>query len=514
MKTFNSNANSGFMLVQTVIFAALAVLIIGGLSSWSGANIKLAKRSILREKSIQIAEAGVDYYRWHLAHDPQDFTDGTGNPGPYIHDFNDKNGVKIGTFSLSITPPLSGSTIVTIESTGTVVEDLSIQRTIRTRLAIPSLAKYAFVSNSDMRFGAGTEIFGQIHSNGGIRFDGLSHNIISSARSDYDDPDHAGGNEFGVHTHVNAPPGTGINDTFRPNEAPPTTPVPYRPDVFEAGRQFPVPAVDFVGLTTDLAQIKASAQSSGRYFAASGGLGYRIVFNPVSNGTDTFSIYRINTLRNPPGGCTKPAAPAPPATDTQIGWGTWSIGTTGGSTTLIGTYQIPSNGLIFVEDHAWVSGTINGDRVTVASGRFPDVAATRTSITMTDSLNYTNTNGTDVIALIAQNNINIGLYSADSLDIDAALIAQSGRVGRYYYNTSCSSSYHRQQINLYGMIATSQRYGFTYTGSNWNCGGTIGNIGSGYCTRNIVYDANLLFGPPPSFPLTSDQYSTISWEEL
>ncbi|MDQ5893346.1 MAG: hypothetical protein QG640_358, partial [Patescibacteria group bacterium] len=32
--------------------------------------------------------------------------------------------------------------------------------------------------------------------------------------------------------------------------------------------------------------------------------------------------------------------------------------------------------------------------------------------------------------------------------------------------------------------------------------------------RNIIYDGNLLYAPPPSFPLTSDQYTTLSWEEI
>ena len=52
------------------------------------------------------------------------------------------------------------------------------------------------------------------------------------------------------------------------------------------------------------------------------------------------------------------------------------------------------------------------------------------------------------------------------------------------------------------MIASSQRYGFAYTD------------GTGYQTRNLVYDTNLLYGPPPSFPLTTDSYEVLSWKEL
>ena len=52
------------------------------------------------------------------------------------------------------------------------------------------------------------------------------------------------------------------------------------------------------------------------------------------------------------------------------------------------------------------------------------------------------------------------------------------------------------------MIGSYQRYGFAYTD------------GTGYQTRNLIYDVNLLYGPPPSFPLTTDTYQTISWEEV
>jgi hypothetical protein len=111
-----------------------------------------------------------------------------------------------------------------------------------------------------------------------------------------------------------------------------------------------------------------------------------------------------------------------------------------------------------------------------------------------------------VISLIAQGDFNIGLYSDDNLRIDGAIIAQNGRAGRYYYGTSCQANgndYHiRNTVTLYGMIATNERYGFAYTDN------------TGYINRNIIYDSNLLYGPPPSFPLTASQYSIVSWQEV
>ncbi len=479
------NTQSGNMLIHALVFGSISIVIIGALVSWAGANIKASRVGLYREQALQIAEAGIDYYRWHLAHAPSDYTDGTGTSGPYVHDYFDKDGIKIGTYTLEITPPPTGFTNVTVKSTGRVLIDSTVYRSIVVQLAIPSLAKFAVVSNDNIRFGAGTEVFGPIHSNGGIRFDGLAHNLISSSRDKYTDPDHSGGYEFGVHTHVTTPPN--VNDSFRSAEAPPNA-VPNRPDVFEAGRAFPVPAVDFVGLTTDLAQIKSKAQTNGRYISSSGAQGYHIIFKT----NDTFDLYRVTQLATV-SGCSNSGS--------QTGWGIWSIRANNGQT-FVANYPIPSNGLIFVEDNVWVDGQIQTARVTLAAGRFPDNATNRPDIIINNDLLYSTYDGQDVISLIAQGDITTGLNSDNNLRIDAALVAQNGRAGRFYYSSSCGSNYVRDSLTLYGMIASNIRYGFAYTD------------GTGYDTRNIIYDANLLYGPPPSFPLTSDQYQTISWQEV
>lgn len=477
-----SSVRTGHVLVEVLVFSVVAAVLIGGLSGWAVLQVRASRQAHHREQAAQIAEAGIEYYRWHLAHAPTDFQDGTGAAGPYVHPYVDAVGNVIGQFSLEIEPPAIGTTIVTITSTGTVAADAGIEEKVQVQLAIPSLARYAVASNSDVRFGAGTEVFGPIHSNGGIRFDGLAHNIVSSTRSTYTDPD-SDELAYGVHTEV------------APADPEPPAALPDRPDVFEAGRQFPLPAIDFGSFTSDLSQIKADAQADGEYFANSGAQGYRIRLKT----DDTFDVYRVQSLFPAPSNCTN--------TQSQSGWGTWSIGTGGGAETFVGTYSIPANGLIFVEDHAWVEGAIDTARVTIASGRFPDSASTRTSITVNEDLTYTNYDGRDTIALIAQQNINVGLVSDTDLRIDAALIAQNGRAGRYYYrppsgSSNCSPYHSRSSITLYGMIASNQRYGFAYTD------------GTGYQTRNIIYDANLLYGPPPSFPLTSNQYTTISWKRI
>ena len=100
--------------------------------------------------------------------------------------------------------------------------------------------------------------------------------------------------------------------------------------------------------------------------------------------------------------------------------------------------------------------------------------------------------------------------SDDVLRIDGAIIAQNGRTGRFYYAPpnlqsnaqKCGNTVLRQKITLYGAIVSDLRYGFGYTD------------GTGYQERDIIYDSNLLFNAPPSFPLTTDQYTLVSWTEV
>jgi len=463
-------------MASTLVFGFIAVIIIVALTSWFGVVYKSSRELFYKEQAFHIAEAGIEYYRWHLAHDSTDYYDGTENSaGPHVHDFKDKKGDVIGNFTLNIIAPSTTTSVVSVESTGVVLGHESSARKIKVKFGKPSFAKFAFVSDSDMRFGAGTEVFGAIHSNGGIRFDGLAHNIVTSALSVYDDPDHSGGNEYGVHTHLS------------PTDPLPPANLADRFDVFQSGREFPVPAVDFVGMISDLAEMKVLAEENGKYFAGSGNLGYKVVLKT----NDTFDLYKVTRLKSVPKSSCQNSL-------NQSGWGTWSVD----NTVLVGNYNFPNNGLIFLEDDVWVEGKINTAKLAVVAGKFPDSLSTRKSITINNDLTYTNYGGEDVLALIAQKDINTGLFSDNDLRIDAALIAQNGRAGRYYYPSGCTPNHTRSTLTLYGMLATKNRYGYAYTD------------GTGYATRNIIYDASLLYNPPPYFPLTSDQYEVVSWEEV
>ena len=466
------NHRTGQLAIELLFLSAIVIALVGGFVSLAASFLNLSVRAQNEAQAQAIAEAGIEYYKWHLAYSPQDFTDGTGHPGPYVHQYYNKTGQDIGQFSLVIVPPANGSTIVTITSTGSVTADASIKKVIRVRLGVPSFAQYAWVLNSPVYFGSTAQVYGTIYSNNGIHFDGVAHNLVESALTTYTDPD-TGKKEWAVYT--DGPP------------ADPQPPTAYssQPSIFTAGRAIGVPAIDFNGITADLAAIEAQAQASGTYWGSSGAQGWDLAL-----ATTSFSLYKVTAISSPSRNCLY-------SSSGQAGWGLWSIA----SESLYTTGTIPQDGDMFFADNLWVRGHVDGARVTIASGRFPANPTTYSSITVNNSITYTSFNGSDTVALVAQNNINIGYASDNTLTIDAALIAQNGWIGRYYYSSYCGADYLRNSLTTYGTMATNQRSGVFY-----------GN--SGYENRTYNYDANLLYSPPPSFPLTTDGYQMLSWQEL
>ena len=478
----------GSMLVIVLVATGLFLIMAMGAIGLGLLQQKLNIRKVARIQALHIAEAGVNYYRWVLYHDPKEYCNketcvGAPDYGPYgPYAYTDSAGQNIsGYYELYIIPPaLNGSTIVTIKSMGWVDDYPNIKRTIEVQCGIPSWSTYSTLANSHIRFGEGTEIWGPIHSNDGIRFDGVAHNIITSSLLDYDDPDHAGANEFGVHTHV-APV-----DPLPDGNNPPQN-VPNRPDVFIAGRSFPVPVVSFDLLDNYVTETLTKAEENGLVLENSGDEGYHLTLNT----DDTIDIRLVNSITPPcrykDGGWKKPD------TDGIVNETDYIIGT-----------STPPNGIIFVKDNVWIDGQINGNRITILAFKEP-LGGNITDIIINNDLTYTNYDGTDVIGLIAQRNISIGLFSEDDLQIDAALIAKENRIGRNYFpctdENDCSSTYCvRNIITVNGSLATRNRYGFAWSD------------GTGYQARNLNYDNNLTYIPPPHFP-TTGEYSFISWDE-
>ena len=156
-------------------------------------NIFVSSNLIKSEETFNIAEAGINYYMWHLDYNSNDYEDGqtniTLNPtlgyGPFVHQYIDQNNVDQGTFTLWINPPVvNGSTIVTVTSIGQLKGD-NQTRTIQAQIGSPSFASFGVASDSALWFGNTETADGPIFSNQGVRMDGPNTSTVTSANSTY-----------------------------------------------------------------------------------------------------------------------------------------------------------------------------------------------------------------------------------------------------------------------------------------------------------------------------------------
>ncbi len=507
---------SASMLVVTLVATGIFITLLSAAISLGLLQVKFNKLKTAKAQALHIAEAGINYYKWVLYNDSDDYCNKeeckmSPNYGPYgPYPYSDQSESINGKYELYIFPPTDGSGIVKIKSVGWVDEYPNLKRIIEVQVGRLSLSSYLIISNDNLRITQNTSTTGTIHSNNGIRFDGFANSPINSAVSEYDDPSHSGDNEFGIHTHKT------ILDPLPPVS------VPTRNDVFSAGRFFPVPAITinkniFNNYVSDMYSL---AQSNGLVLEASGAYGYYIEFMPSAN--PKMKIYRVTSITDPcrtcitPGPCIKWKH----GSCTQYGpcvlWSD-SVPTHGiaGTDRVPGgpsnnQYDVPANGIIFVKDNVWIDATphINATRVTLLAFKEPFDTG-NANIIINGGTSYKNTDASSVLGFIAQHDLLLGLNSADDLEIDAAMIARDGKIGRENYPSYCSG-YQKSSLKIFGSMAilgtnNGDSYGFSYYNDS-------GNFVSGYRNIELKYDGNLRLYPPPHFA-TIEDYRFLSWRE-
>lgn len=470
------------MAYALIIMAAVAIML-SSMLGYVTSQLKFGLNRVKKEQAFQIAEAGIYYYRWYLAHQTsgktaqqiQAFWQAT-NPAPLgVGSAYEIDYAGIGKYSIAAAKPGSGSTIVTVTSTGWTFKEPNVKRTVKVRFRRPSWSEYMFLSNSFMNFSNQSEVYGKVFSNGGIRFDGIAHNTVSALPASFNDPTWGGNRlQFGVHTTVNPA------DPNAPGYPWPPGAVPDRPDIFMGGREFPAPEVSFTGVTADLANMKSQARGgSGKYFDDSG-LGRRIILK--NNGT--FDVCAVNTANSNTHAISKYLKTG----------GSGTCNACGGE--CLSNYAIPDDGVIFVENNAWVDGAINNKRITIVAANVSGGSPADIYIGTSDSnLVYGAYDCNNMLGLVAQRDIRmLGTCPADYI-VDAALLAQTGTVG---INDNGFSG--KNSLTFNGAIASYLQPYFQH-----------GN--SGFAVRFYNFDNNLLYCPPPYFP-TGTEYSIDLWEEL
>ncbi|TAK89204.1 hypothetical protein EPO04_03855 [Patescibacteria group bacterium] len=444
MKHYLRN-QAGFSIPMILGLAMMLSAIGIALAGVAVANLRFSTHEQRAESALQIAEAGINYYLWHLAHDAADYQDGTGAPatapyGPYVHNYTDSSGKVIGTYTLYITPPPTGSTVVTVKSTGQV-NGLKSTRSIEAKLGIPSFASYGLLTGTEVWFGQNENTSGPIHSNVGVHMDGQNDGAVTAARETYKpNPQFGGDGSTKAGVWGNGGP--------------------------KSQWQYPVPSVDFNGVTADIQDMITQSQSGGVYLPTTNRQGYYLKLK--ANGT--IDIY---TVRNETG--------------------------SGIQTTFVRNQAAPANGCLYAADNVWVDGDGFTGRLTIGSGRLPDVPATNTTIKITNNLRYAAKNGSTALGLIAQKNVEVAGYAPNNIEINGALLAQKGHV--WYPNNGPVKS----NLSFYGSISSYDYWTWSWVSGN--------HITSGYGSNTTSFDTNLTYSPPPCYPNTN-AFSILSWREV
>lgn len=491
---------------QAFIIPALIGLIIGFsfIVGTAATIINYTLGSSLRnqgnQSALNLAEAGINYYLWHMSHNNTDYLDGNSSAsldpnygyGPFKHDYRDASGTVIGSFTLYIKAGLNGSKVITVRSIGEETKAPGVKRTLQAKIGAPSFSTYAVASNSELWFG-NTEIAdGPVHSNVGVKMDGPNNSDVTSANTTYV-PSSSSGSGSGV-----TRPGVWCDPAITSPNCSTRSKVSWR---------YPVPSIDFNKLTADLCQFKKDAINNQgstacntkptrtnsyippRNTAFDDSIGYLITLN--NNGT-----YTLSNVNN--------------EVDTQSNY-TSALSTNN----TIANITIPSNGVIFVEDNVWVrteSSGFNG-RITIASARLAVTGAT--IATIADNILYENKyDGSDSIGIIAEDNIDVAPYVPSPLEINAGLIAQTGRVQfRPTYNSSggYTPGYVNpaQTLTFFGSIASNEQWTWSWV----RCGTNSTACWSGFEYNTTKYDENLRYNPPPNFPVTST-FDILEWREV
>ena len=475
-RSLERRSTAGSVMLLVLVFGSVFFTVLVALSGF--VLEQNHAQEITREKSeaFSIAEAGLEYYRWFLSHFPGNTQNNTGHNGPFTVTYADPEGGTVGSYTLAITGNVACGVVQSIDvtSTGVPADAPNVSSTLWARYAQPSVARYLGVYNASVWFGPGP-LYGPIHDNGGIRMDGAPNApITSSVSSWYCD------SSFGCHPGQTEPGvfGGGTNSNFW---------------------NYPTPQVDFTAIASNFSTLKSIAQTSGLYFPPisskkNAHVGYHLVFN--GDGTVTVS------------------------TVTAVDAGTRSIpadGTSGVFTpdytrilseTTLGTYTVPTNcGLIFVEDNAWIEGTVSGKVTVVAAnvtspGVYPNIV-------LPNNITYATYDGTSGLTAIASHDVLISPDAPSNLTLDGIFVAQSGVFGSNLYNCNTPSFANKSTLTMLGTTVSALRPVTYWT---YNGGPGCSNY-SGYPNGTATFDRQNSTNPPPFTPVTSTQWQFVDWRQ-
>ncbi len=459
----------GTAIVYGLVMIIVASIIFVGLIRFVTEHVKMSLHAQPKQQALHMAESGIYFYRWYLGHHldgktAEEVSNFWTSGNPYGVD-DDEDGEcseseayevdydgagTIGKYRICVTKPNPGATDAEILATGWTYKEPNVERSVRVRMRRPAWSEFVLLSDSNLEIDNKSTFYGSVHSNGGIRFDGVANGPVTSSVATYD---YSGTTEDGVWTSWQHEYNTILDS-----------------DVFAGSKIFPKPVQDFNSIVVSFAEIASAAQLQYELPTLAGGQGWHIVLQ--SDGTA--DIYWVKKRHKDTKAIQKESFDQ--------------------------TLTLATSSAIYLRNDMWIDGTLDaGKKLTIAAHHNGNGRDQR--IYINGDIVYENYTSQTILGLAAEDSIdtikepNVAGDGDDDnvLEIDAAMLAQTGFVGRSDYGNATGD---KIDMEFYGAIAVKQ-------------GLSQESVG----TSTLTYDPNFLITAPPYFP-TGSSYVIDQWTEM
>src|SRR4051812_32701126 len=105
-RTSTGKRDRGVTTLLVLLYMALFVLILSTISGYALTQSRYGRALAAREQALHVAEAGLEYYRWFLAHNPSIMTAGVGLVSPKTYTEVDPETGAVGDATVTATATL------------------------------------------------------------------------------------------------------------------------------------------------------------------------------------------------------------------------------------------------------------------------------------------------------------------------------------------------------------------------------------------------------------------------
>ncbi len=447
--------------MPVIVFSAIFLTIMTGFIAFVTTQSKVVTQQYVLNRSAEVAEAGLNYFKWYLHHNTDDIAAALPTGGATTSVYKDVAGNDIGEYTLSVSSTTYCGTISSIDvsSTGHTYDDPTLERTVSARFMRPTVANYSYILDAAFVWaGSDREIYGPYHSNGQIRMDGRNHSTVSSEMGTSSVLD-----DNGVYTTTSNASTTLFN--------------------------FPVLEIPFTGFVNDLDEIKDAATNNGGYNKdPSSYYGYHVEF--IGGGqmrvTEVTNTYNYQAGQLP---YSSPWVYERHIIRTEGASEVWNIN--------------PDCPVAYFDDKIWLEAVDDGDADPNHELDEMITVVSTDDIILQGDIEFEDPDEDGLLA-IAENNVLVGVDVPNDMILNGIFVAQTGSFGRNYYRSSrlpggYGSYDYLNSLTINGTVVAKER-----VGTKW------GSV-SGFANRENYYNRSLVDNPPPLVPNTSSNYSLVDW---